>query len=136
MRQLVDVEAVRKAASHPNFANEALRWARSVNCCVYGAATVDTRYLRANPFGRRNAEGVSLQFCSKELRERIARRFYIEIDIKGPHPTMLMARLAADGKRVRFIEEWFQNKEACTERIAGEAEKLGFRPKTEAVTDD
>ena len=31
MRQLVDVEAVRKAASHPNFANEALRWARSMN---------------------------------------------------------------------------------------------------------
>ena len=133
--QLVDAEAVRKATSQPDFAAEALRWARKMNHCGYGAATVETRYVRTNPFGRRNAEGVSLQFCSRELRERIAGRFYIEIDIKGSHPTMLLARLAAVGKRVRFLEEWAQDKEACAGRIADEAEKLGHRPLTAAVKD-
>ena len=53
VEQLVDAEAVRKAAmSEP----EACRWARSMTPNGDGAATV--------PFGRRNAESVSLQFCS------------------------------------------------------------------------
>ena len=46
---------------------------------------------------------------------------------------MLLARLAAVGKRVRFLEEWAQDKEACAGRIADEAEKLGYRPLTAAV---
>ena len=68
VEQLVDAEAVRKAAmSEP----EACRWARSMTPNGDGTATVQKHYVRNNPFGRRNAEGVSLQFCSKELRERI-----------------------------------------------------------------
>ena len=91
VEQLVDAEAVRKAAmSEP----EACRWARSIMPNGDGTATVQTHYVRSNPFSRRNAEGVSLQFCSKELRERIAGRFYVELDIKSSHPTMLRTRLA------------------------------------------
>ena len=58
-------------------------------------------YVRNNPFGRRNAEGVSLQFYSKGLRERIAGKFYVELDIKSPQPPMLRTRLAWLGKIIR-----------------------------------
>ena len=70
-----------------------------------GTATVQTHYVRNSRFGRRNAEGVSLQFCSKELRQRIAGKFYIEIDIKSSHPTMLRTRLARLGKRIKLLDE-------------------------------
>ena len=47
-----------------------------------------------------------MQFCSKELREHIAGKFYLELDIKSSHPTMLRIRLARLGKRIKFLDEW------------------------------
>ena len=110
VEQLVDAETVRKAAMNES---EACRWARSMTPNGDGTATVHTHYVRSNPFGRRNAEGVSLQFCSKELRERIAGRFYVELDIKSSHPTMLRTRLARLGKRMRRLYDWAEDKDAC-----------------------
>ena len=68
--------AVRKAMADRSLAGEASRWARSMVPRGDGTATVQMQYVRNNPFGRRNAEGVSLQFCSKALRERIAGKYY------------------------------------------------------------
>ena len=92
--------------------------------------------VRNNPFGRRNAEGIGLQFCSRDLRERIAGQYYVEVDIRTSHTTMLRARLAALGKRVRLIDEWTLDKEACAERIAEEtAQTKNFRPSTAQIKD-
>ena len=133
VEQLVDAEAVRKAAmSEP----EACRWARSIMPNGDGTATVQTHYVRSNPFSRRNAEGVSLQFCSKELRERIAGRFYVELDIKSSHPTMLRTRLARLGKRIRLLDDWAEDMEACAERISQEtAGMFGIQPQAAAIKD-
>ena len=118
--QIVDAIAVRKAISEKKYMEEANRWARQIIPCGDGTAVVSTYYVRNNPFGRRNAECISLQFCSRDLRERIAGQYYVEVDIRTSHTTMLRARLAALGKRVRLIDEWTLDKEACAERIAEE----------------
>ena len=115
---------------------EASRWVRHMIPRGDGTASVSTNYVRNNPFGRRNAEGISLQFCSRDLREQIAGQYYVEIDIRTSHPTMLRARLAAVGKRVRLIDEWVDNKEACAGRIAEETELTrNFRPTMTQIKD-
>ena len=109
-----------------SLAGEASRWARSIAPRGDGTATVQTHYVRNNPFGRRNAEGISLQSCSKALRERIAGKFYVELDVKSSHPAMLRTRLARLGKRITFLDEWVDDKESCAERIST-ATNLGVR---------
>ena len=116
VHQMVDAIAVRKATSEKKHMEEANRWARQMIPCGDSTAVVNTNYVRNNPFGRRNAEGISLQFCSRDLRERIAGQYYIEIDIRTSHRTMLRARLAALGKRVSLIDEWTLDNEACLTR--------------------
>ena len=136
VQQIVDAEAVRKATLDRSLSGEASRWARGMLPRGDGTATVQTHYVRNSRFGRRNAEGVSLQFCSKELRQRIAGKFYIEIDIKSSHPTMLRTRLARLGKRIKLLDEWVEDKETCAERIAAETELThGVRPPAAAVKD-
>ena len=105
VQQIVDAEAVRKATLDRSLSGEASRWARGMLPRGDGTATVQAHYVRNSRFGRRNAEGVSLQFCSKELRQRIAGKFYVEIDIKSSHPTMLRTRLARLGKRIKLLDE-------------------------------
>ena len=77
-------------------------------------------YVRNAPFSRRNAEGVSLQFCSKKLRKMIAGGIYAEIDIRASHPTMLQTRLASVGKRIPMLDEWVRDKEATIAEIGAE----------------
>ena len=93
--------------------------------------------LRAQePVWRRNAEGISMQFCSRDLRERIAGQCYVGIDIRASHPTMLRARLTAVGKRVRLLDDWVLNKEACAECVAEKtANTRNFRPTTAQIKD-
>ena len=101
-----------------------------------GTATAQTHYVRSSRFGRRNAEGVSLQFCSKEFRKRIAGKFYVELDIKSSHPAMLRTRLARLGKRIRLLDDWAEDKEACAERISQEtAGMFGIQPQAAAIKD-
>ena len=116
VHQIVDAIAVRRAASERKYMEEASRWVRHMIPRGDGTASVSTNYVRNNPFGRRNAEGISLQFCSRDLREQIAGQYYVEIDIRTSHPTMLRARLAALGKRVSLIDEWTLDNEACLTR--------------------
>ena len=104
VQQLADAEAVRKAAADRETAHEAKRWTREAMPTGDGTAVVITHYVRNTPFSRRNATGVSLQFCSKGLRHRIAGQIYTEIDIRGSHPTMLQTRLASVGKRVLLFQ--------------------------------
>ena len=85
-----------------------------------GTAVVRTVYVRNTPFSRRNAEGVSLQFCSKKLRKMIAGGIYAEIDIRASHPTMLQTRLASVGKRIPMLDEWVRDKEATIAEIGAE----------------
>ena len=85
-----------------------------------GTAVVRTVYVRNTIFSRRNAEGVTLQFCSKGLRQKIAGTIYAELDIKASHPTMLQARLASVGKRIRLLDEWVRDKEATIAEISAE----------------
>ena len=75
--QIVDVVAVRKAASEKKYMEEASRWARHMISHGDGTASVITNYVPNNPFGRRNAEGISPQFCSRDLREEIAGQYYV-----------------------------------------------------------
>jgi ribonuclease HI len=86
VQQLVDAEAVRKAARDRTTATEAKNWAREMQPRGDGMAVVVTYYTRNTPFSRRNAEGVSLQFCSKKLRQQIAGGIYTEIDIRALAP--------------------------------------------------
>ena len=83
-----------------------------------GTATVRTEYVRNTQHSRRNAEGVSLQFCSKGLRQKIAGHTYAEIDISTSHPTMLQTRLASVGKRVPLIDDWVRDKNATSAEIS------------------
>ena len=136
VEQLVDAEAVRRATADRSLAGEASRWARSMVPKGDGTATVQTHYVRNNPFGRRNAEGVSLQFCSKALRERIAGKFYVELDVKSSHPTMLRTRLARLGKRIQFLDEWVENKESSAERITIETNLAYGVQVTDAMVKD
>ena len=105
VEQLVNAGTVRQAIADRSVAGEASRWARNMWPRGDGTATVQTHYVRNNPFGRRNAEGVSLQSCSEALRERIAGEFYVELDVKSSHPTMLRTRLARIGKRIQHLDE-------------------------------
>jgi len=120
VEQLVDAEAVRRAAENRETAQEAKRWAKVMQPRGDGTAVVRTCYTRNTPYSRRNAEGVSLQFCSKGLRWRIAGQIYTEIDIRGSHPTMLRARLASVGKRVPLLDEWVLSRDECVKRLREE----------------
>ena len=88
-----------------------------------GTAAVRTVYVQQTQYSRRNAEGVSLQFCSKTLRQRIAGDIYTELDIRGSHPTMLQTRLANVGKRVPLLDEWTRDKSAAIAKISEELQQ-------------
>ena len=121
--QLVDAEAVRRATDDRTTAQEAKRWARVMQPRGDGTAAVRTVYVQQTQYSRRNAEGVSLQFCSKTLRQRIAGDIYTELDIRGSHPTMLQTRLASVGKRVPLLDEWTRDKSAAIAKISEELQQ-------------
>ena len=123
VEQLVDAEAVRRAAGDPATALEAKRWARVMQPRGDGTAVVRTVYVRNTQFSRRNAEGVSLQFCSKKLRQMIAGDIYAELDVSASHPTMLQARLTSVGKRVPLLGEWVRDKSAVIAEISAELQE-------------
>ena len=87
----------------------------------------------AATFSRRNAEGVSLQFCSKKLRQMVAGTIYAELDVCASHPTMLQARLASVGKRVPLLDEWVRDKSAVIAEISAELQRRHqvFQPGSE-----
>ena len=120
MVQLVDAEALRKATADRTTAKEAKRWARVMQPRGDGTAIVRTEYVRNTQHSRRNAEGVSLQFCSKGLRQLIAGQIYVEVDISTSHLTMLQTRLASVGKRVPLIDDWVRDKNAKSAEISAE----------------
>ena len=136
VEQLIDAEAVRRATADRSLSGEASRWARSMIPNGDGTATVKTHYVRSKSFGRRDAEGVSLQFCSKALQERIAGKFYAELDVKSSHPTMLRTRPARLGKRIQFLDEWVENKESSAERITIETNLAYGVQVTDAMVKD
>ena len=98
-----------------------------------GTAVVRTVYVQNTQFSRRNAEGVSLQFCSKGLRQKIAGQIYVEIDVSASHPTMLQTRLASVGKRVPLLDEWVRDKDAAIAEINAELQRVHqmFQPSSE-----
>ena len=118
--QLVDAEAVRKAAEDRGTAQEAKRWARAMQPLGDGTAAVRAVYVQQTQFSRRNAEGVSLQGCSKGLRQKITGAIYTEVDVRASHPTMLQARLASVGKRIPLLDEWVRDKKAAIAEIGTE----------------
>ena len=133
VEQLVDAEAMRKAAEDRTTAQEARRWTRVMQPRGDGTAVVRTVYVRNTPFSRRNAEGVSLQFCSKKLRQMVAGTIYAELDVCASHPTMLQARLASVGKRVPLLDEWVRDKSAVIAEISTELQRRHkvFQPGSE-----
>ena len=128
VEQVVDARRVREAMDDAETAAEARRWAACMVPRGDGTAAVETHYVRNNPFARRNAEGVSLQFCSKNLRQKIAGEIYTEIDIKGSHPTMLRAQLSRVGYRLPLLDRWVDDREACVAEIQLECQKAGGTP--------
>jgi ribonuclease HI len=65
-----------------------------------GRRVLETAYWKKSSFGRRNARGFSLQFMDKRTRMKLAGRTYVELDLAGAHPAMLLwaAEEATAGK--------------------------------------
>ena len=129
LQQKVDAQKVREAAEGRNGADEAKRWLTKLRPNGDGTATVEVVYTKTNPYARRNAEGVSLQFCSKELRQKIAGDIYVEVDIKGSHPTMLRAQLRRVGVSVPLLDRWVTNRVACMDELRAECRKMSSEGK-------
>ena len=73
--------------------------------------------------------------CSSAVKN-FGNEFYVEMDIKSFHPTMLCTRLARLGKRIRLLDDWAEDKEASAERISQEtAGMFGIQPQAAAIED-
>ena len=123
LQQVVDASRVRRAAERG--CREARRWLVKLQPSGDGMAVVEVIYSKTNPFSRRNAEGVSLQFCSRELRGEIAGEIYVEIDIKGSHPTMLREQLRRVGVSIPLLDKWVTDRAGCIAELLADCRKSG-----------
>jgi len=127
LEQIVDAQKVREAAEsgRRGSAAEARRWLAKLVPRGDGTAAVEVIYTRTNPSARRNAEGVSLQFCSRELRQWIAGGIYVEIDVKGSHPTMLRAQLRRVGVSIQLLDRWVTDRAGCIAEVIEDCRRSG-----------
>ena len=122
-QQRVDLSRVRAAAE--SGCQEAQRWLRQLQPTGDGMATVEAVYTRTNPFSRRNAEGINLQFPSRGLRQYIAGEVYVEIDIRASHPTMLQERLRRVGARIPLLDKWNADRAGCIAEVRADCARTG-----------
>ena len=134
LEQLVDAAAVREALQDRELAAEAQNWARKMEPRGDGTAAVQSHYVRYTATSRRKPEGLSLQGASQKLRTRIAGRYYVAVEVTDVAATMLQARLARVGKRVRMLDEWCQDRERCAAKVSSEVVAVGGKAVTEEET--
>ena len=66
-----------------------------------------------------------MQFCSRELRQLIAGDIYVEIDIKGSHPTMLREQLRRVGVSIALLDKWVTDRAGCIAELLADCRKCG-----------
>ena len=130
----MDAAAVREALQDRELAAEAEKWARKMEPRGDGTAAVQSHYVRHTATSRRKPEGLSLQGASQKLRTRIAGRYYVAVEVTDVAATMLQARLARVGKRVRMLEEWCQDRERCAAKVSSEVVAAGGKAVTAEET--